>query len=129
MQTARPRWPGVTATCHALNRLRAAPMQFDYTADQRAFRDRLCAFLGAELTEAARREQHDPDQLGGWSVPFSRAFHRRLGAAGFIGLSWPSEYGGQGKSPAFDSIVVRELEYHRAPNLDSGTISYLAPSI
>jgi len=102
---------------------------FDYSPEQRAFRDDLCAFLGAELSDAARRANVDPDQLGGWSVPFSRAFHRQLGAAGFIGAAWPRAYGGQGRDPSLDAVLVRELEYHRGPNLDSGTISYLPPAL
>ncbi|HLZ71794.1 MAG TPA: acyl-CoA dehydrogenase family protein [Dehalococcoidia bacterium] len=104
-------------------------MRVIYTPEQRALRDAVCAFLRRELTPAARREHHDSDQLGGWSVPFSRAFHRRLGEAGFIGLSWPVEYGGQGRDPALDAIVVREIEYHRGPSLDTGTISFLPRSL
>ncbi len=104
-------------------------MRFADTPEQRALRAAVCAFLRRELTPEARREHHEPDQLGGWSVPFSKAFHRRLGAAGFIGLSWPVEYGGRGRDPSLDAIVVREIEYHRGPNLDTGTISFLPRSI
>lgn len=104
-------------------------MRFEFTPEQRELRDAVCAFLRRELTPEARREYHDPDQLGGWSVPFSRAFFRRLGEAGFIGLSWPVEYGGQGRDPALDAIVVREIEYHRGPSLDTGTVSFLPRTI
>lgn len=104
-------------------------MRFEYDDEQQQFRDALCAFLAGELTPAARCEHFDPDQLGGWSVPFTRVFQRRLGAAGFIGASWPVEYGGQGRDPSLDMVLVSELEYHRGPNLDSGTLSYLPHSI
>jgi alkylation response protein AidB-like acyl-CoA dehydrogenase len=104
-------------------------MRFAFTPEQRELRDAVCAFLRRELTPEARHEHHDPDQLGGWSVPFARAFQRRLGAAGFIGLSWPVEYGGQGRDPSLDAIVVREIEYHRGPSLDTGTISFLPQTI
>ncbi|MHB8574399.1 MAG: acyl-CoA dehydrogenase family protein [Dehalococcoidia bacterium] len=104
-------------------------MQFADSDDQRAFRDRLRAFLRIELSEGARREHYDPDELGGWSAAFSREFQRRLGAAGFIGASWPVEYGGQGRDASLDMVLVWELEYQRGPNLDSGTISYLPGSV
>jgi len=104
-------------------------MQFEYTQEQRQFRDEVCRLLTAELSDEARRLHYDPDQLGGWSVPFSRAFHRRLGAAGVIGVAWPREYGGQDRDPSLHAVLVRELEYHCGPNLDSGTISYLPQSL
>ncbi len=118
--------PGVRATPDGGE---GRAMRFAFTPEQRELRDAVCAFLRRELMPAARREHHDPDQLGSWSVPFAKAFQRRLGAAGFIGLSWPVEYGGQGRDASLDAIVVREIEYHRGPSLDSGTISYLPSTI
>jgi alkylation response protein AidB-like acyl-CoA dehydrogenase len=104
-------------------------MNFDLGPEERAYRERLCAFLSAELTPASRAAHYDPDELLGWSAAFARGFQRRLGAAGLIGVDWPEQYGGQGRAGAFHSVLVRELEYHRAPNLDSGTLSYLPHAI
>ena len=37
--------------------------------------------------------------------------------AGFLGMHWPSEYGGQGADPAYQAIVDRELQRYNAPIL------------
>jgi len=57
-----------------------------------AFRDEVRAFLRAEIGDRAsvRRARswggHDPE------------FSRKLGARGWIGLTWPKRYGGQERS-------------------------------
>ena len=46
---------------------------------------------------------------------FSAEFSRALGAAGFLGLTLPKEYGGQGKGPFARFVVVEELLCAGAP--------------
>ncbi|MBT6612766.1 MAG: acyl-CoA dehydrogenase, partial [Deltaproteobacteria bacterium] len=41
--------------------------------------------------------------------PEAREFSYRLVAEGFLGMSWPKEYGGKGLSPVFDYILLDEL--------------------
>jgi alkylation response protein AidB-like acyl-CoA dehydrogenase len=38
-----------------------------------------------------------------------RRLYRLLGAAGLLGVAWPAEYGGHGRSTAFQSIVSEEI--------------------
>lgn len=59
-----------------------------------------------------------------WSVPFTKAFRRKLGAAGYIGMGWPTEYGGGGRSRIYQAIFWDEMEYARAPGLDR-SITYV----
>ncbi|MBI2203570.1 MAG: acyl-CoA dehydrogenase family protein [Candidatus Rokubacteria bacterium] len=99
-------------------------MDFDLTADEHAFRDEVCAFLTAELTEAVWRTERDPDEQGQWRREFTKAFRRKLGAAGYIGMGWPAAYGGGGKSRVYQTIFAEEMEYHRAPGLDR-SITYV----
>jgi alkylation response protein AidB-like acyl-CoA dehydrogenase len=50
----------------------------------------------------------------GWTV-FDRAFSRSCGQAGFIGLTWPREWGGQARSTLERYVVVEELLAAGAP--------------
>lgn len=43
------------------------------------------------------------------------AWHRRLADAGFVGLSFPTDYGGRGLSPLYDAILNDELGAAGAP--------------
>ncbi len=51
----------------------------------------------------------------GWINGFSPEFSRRLGAAGWIGTTWPREYGGGGRSYVDRAIVTEELLRAGAP--------------
>ena len=46
---------------------------------------------------------------------FSPAFSRKCGEAGFIGMTWPREYGGQGRSYLERYVVSEELLAAKAP--------------
>lgn len=49
-----------------------------------------------------------------WSVA-DPEFSRKLGAAGFIGMTWPREYGGHGRSSLERYVVLEELLAAGAP--------------
>lgn len=50
-------------------------------------------------------------------LDFLRAWQHKVWSAGFLGMHWPSEYGGQGADPAYQAIVDRELQRVKAPIL------------
>lgn len=93
-------------------------MDFQLTAEQAAFRDEVRAFLRRELTPDVFKAHRDPNEQGMWTVEFTKAFRRKLGAAGYLGMGWPKEYGGGGRSRIYQAILWDEMEYHRAPGLD-----------
>ena len=80
-------------------------MYLDYTAEQAALRNQLREYFGRlmadETTEstdrAARRTQY-------------RRIIRRLGAEGWLGIGWPEEYGGQGRSSIEQFIFFDEAQ-------------------
>ena len=80
-------------------------MDFGYTQEQEEFRQRLAKFLDENLTEEIARQNWEDKGVG----LEARAFSRVLVANGFLGMSWPKEYGGQGLPPAFDFILLDEL--------------------
>ena len=80
-------------------------MDFGYTQEEEKFREKLCKFLDKELTEEIARQNWEDKGVG----PEAREFSRKLAVNGFLGLSWPKEYGGQGLPPTYDFILLDEL--------------------
>ena len=81
----------------------ALPGQDDLRRDVRAF---LAATLGPDYgaTDQARSwNGHDPE------------FSRKLGRQGWLGMTWPTEYGGGNRSPLERYVVIEELLAAGAP--------------
>lgn len=79
------------------------------TADQAGFR----ASLRAWFTENVPHEPM-PSRLDKRHA-FLVSWHRRLYDAGYVGLSWPVEYGGRGLGPIEEAIFSQELGRAGAP--------------
>ena len=47
--------------------------------------------------------------------PFSREFSRKVGARGWIGMTWPKQYGGHERSHLERYVVIEEMLAARAP--------------
>jgi 3-oxocholest-4-en-26-oyl-CoA dehydrogenase alpha subunit len=84
-------------------------MDFRFTLEQEAFRQDMRAFLKQECPEPPAIPED------GWIIGFDKAFSQKLGARGWIGLTWPREYGGQGRSYLDRLILTEELLRHGAP--------------
>jgi alkylation response protein AidB-like acyl-CoA dehydrogenase len=100
-------------------------MDLAYTDEDERFRKTLRDWLGAHVPEAKRLPSSPAD-----AVERSRAWQRTLHAAGYVGLAWPREYGGQAASP-LRQVVFGE-EYTRAgapPLLNTIGIGILAPAL
>lgn len=97
-------------------------MDFAAFEEHAAFRREVAAWLDRELTEALRQEfERDTVFLRvprEWS-PAVRDFNRQLGARGWIGLHWPREYGGGGRSLREQLSVVEELAARHARIINS----------
>ncbi len=92
-------------------------MDFTLTPDQQAFRDRVRSWLKdhlpAESSARTRRPTSDiprPEQYD-----FMRTWQRRMYEAGFVGLTWPKEAGGQGLSFMEEMILAEEMALSKAP--------------
>ena len=83
-------------------------MDFALTTEQEAFRARIRDFLAREVSAETALED-------GWITGFSPEFSRKLGAQGWIGLTWPRQYGGQEKSYLDRVILTEELLRAGAP--------------
>ncbi|HEY0638416.1 MAG TPA: acyl-CoA dehydrogenase [Pseudonocardiaceae bacterium] len=83
-------------------------MDFRDTAAEAAFRAELRAWLRdnwGDRPPAAGRP--DPAEHREWST--------RLHEAGYVGLTWPSEYGGRGLPPTYQTIYYEETARAGAP--------------
>lgn len=80
------------------------------TPEEEAFRKEVSDFLEAELTDELRR-QHAMDK---GLRDEARAFNRKIGEKGWLGLGWPEEYGGSGGSLRYEIILLQEFARHEA---------------
>jgi alkylation response protein AidB-like acyl-CoA dehydrogenase len=99
-------------------------MDFALTPEQEAFRVELRTWLSENLTaefRSLRGGLGDPEAVAG-----RRRWQRRLHDAGYIGVSWPKEYGGRGASLMEEMIVNAELAAARAPETINGIGLYMA---
>ena len=83
------------------------PIRLPPEAD--ALREEVREFLRDEIA-AGTFDPHDPA-----GDAFNRDFSRRLGARGWIGMTWPKRYGGQERSYLERYVVNEELLLARAP--------------
>jgi len=74
-----------------------------------AFRDEVRAFLREHLPPETVERVHETGTVHDW------AFHRALGAKGWLGASWPREFGGQGRDPFEMTAFFEEAAMAGAP--------------
>ncbi len=104
-------------------------MDFSYTPDEEAFRLRARQWLEAntprEIPDRGFSLPTDPA-----SIQALRDWQRKLFEAGFLGLSWPVESGGQGKTIVYSAIFSEEMARARAPSaLNLIGLSMAGPTI
>lgn len=75
-------------------------MEFAWTAEQEALRSE----ARAVAEDAVARFGWHADS---WINGYSKEFAKELGSRGWIGLTWPTEYGGGGR-PAIDRLIIGE---------------------
>jgi alkylation response protein AidB-like acyl-CoA dehydrogenase len=83
-------------------------MDFAPTPEQETFRAEIRAFLAQEMPPGSSSEDS-------WITGFSLEFSRKLGARGWIGLTWSRKYGGQEKTYLDRVILTEELLRAGAP--------------
>jgi alkylation response protein AidB-like acyl-CoA dehydrogenase len=82
-------------------------LDFRDSPEEAAFRDRLRAWLAERAGTFPASGDDYWSQQGEW--------HRALHGAGFFGLSWPRQHGGQELPPVYDVILDEELARAGAP--------------
>ena len=94
-------------------------MDLNYSAEDRAFRDKTRRWLEANVpTEDLK------------TLAERKAWHRKLYEAGYVGMLWPKEYGGWGATAMQQAIVQDEMARIQAPPAINGLgIGFIGPTI
>src|SRR5579863_399450 len=84
-------------------------MDFRYSAEDEAFRREFRLWLERNLEYATPpRGPLADEEEGSWEATLR--WHRRLYEGGWLGITWPAEYGGRGGTFLQETIVDQELE-------------------
>lgn len=90
---------------------RGTPVEIAYTPAQEALRVELRAYF-ADLMTAEVQDECARGETGG---PACLAAVRKMGADGWLGIGWPTEYGGRGATPLEQFIFINESWRAGAP--------------
>ena len=99
-------------------------MYIDLTPEQRALREELRGYFKGLVTEELRRELKESEGGG----PEYRRVLKRLADDGWLGIGWPKEYGGQGRSALEQYIFAEEVQRVGFP-LPFLTLGTVGPTI
>ncbi len=99
-------------------------MYIGYTEEQEALRKELRAYYEKLLTPEIRAQLAAEHGVG----PVNRQVVRQMGADGWLGIGWPTEYGGQGRSEIEQFIFFDESMRSGAP-VPMLTINTVGPTI
>ena len=99
-------------------------MHLAETPDQNAFRAEVRSYFADLLTSQIRAALDNDDT----SSETRRALYRQMGSDGWLGVGWPKEYGGQGRSTADQFIFVDESKRADAP-LPFVTLNTVGPTM
>ncbi|HVP05785.1 MAG TPA: acyl-CoA dehydrogenase family protein, partial [Dehalococcoidia bacterium] len=100
-------------------------MNFRLSPHEEALRSEVCAWLTKEL---GTTHGSDPAPMPPGYMP-DRQFELKMGATGWLAISWPEEYGGKGRPIAEQFIVEKEIGLHGGNASDALTRDIIAPMI
>jgi len=85
-------------------------MDFSFSEEQKRFRQEVRDFLEEELRQGLWEPTCDA-----WIQTYNPEFTKRVAQKGWIGLTWPKEYGGQERSYVDRLILTEEMLRYGAP--------------
>ncbi|MGH3562131.1 MAG: acyl-CoA dehydrogenase family protein, partial [Mycobacterium sp.] len=99
-------------------------MEFTFSPEQLSLRKEIRAVFERLMTPQITSEVAGEAEMG----PSYRAFVRSLGAEGWLGVGWPTEYGGRGFTPIEQAIFFEEAQRAGAP-LPLVTLNTVGPTL
>ena len=101
-------------------------MHLEFTPEQQRLRQEIRAYYRELFTPALRAAlDAEWEEMGG---PVFREVVGRMGKDGWLGIGWPREYGGQGRTPLEQFIFWDETYRARAP-LPVIAVNTIGPAI
>ena len=89
-------------------------MDFDFSAEEAAFLSEVEQFLAKNYTPDVM--ETDGEMFSHVAdTPPKRAFNLKLGKQGWLGMTWPRDYGGVGRSGIYDFLLTEALSRWGAP--------------
>ena len=94
-------------------------MDFEFTPEQKAFAVEVTEFLDAnddpEVFDVSRENMAQIVD-----TPKRRAFMKKLGRKGWLGITWPEEYGGSDGEGVYEYILNEQLASRGGPQIGKG---------
>jgi alkylation response protein AidB-like acyl-CoA dehydrogenase len=95
------------------------PVDFEFTEEQKRFLHEVDEFI---------EQNHDPDVMDVTrenmsqlvDTPKRRAFMRKIGERGWLGMTWPKEYGGSEGEGVYEYLLNERLARVGAPQIGKG---------
>ena len=103
-------------------------MDLRFTEEQENFRVELRSWLAKNLERSWTEELRDPRNDAEALFAIRRRWQAKLGRAGYLGLDWPLEWGGQGLT-AVEKAIFAEETVHAPPLAARPGIDFLAPAL
>jgi alkylation response protein AidB-like acyl-CoA dehydrogenase len=100
-------------------------MDLDFTPEQNAFRLELRDYFAKMMTEELVKELSGDGEGGG---PEFRKAMMQMGQDGLLGVGWPKEHGGQGRTPIEQFIFADEVQTAGFP-LPFLTLNTVGPTL
>ena len=107
-------------------------MDFEYAPEQQAFRNEFRAWLSKNLPPDLCLDDAADDRVASDRETFERrrAWQKTMHEAGWVGISWPKEYGGRGATLIERVIWDEEYAAARAPVLPAAMgLNLVGPTI
>ena len=94
-------------------------MDFEFSAEQQAFLEEVRSFLDAnndpEVFDVTRENMAQIVD-----TPPRRGFMKKLADKGWLGITWPKEYGGQDGEGVYEYLLNEQLAYRGGPQIGKG---------
>jgi alkylation response protein AidB-like acyl-CoA dehydrogenase len=106
-------------------------MDFNYTEEAEAFRREFRTWLEANAPPRSPSDSRPEFMLGDTSDwDFHLRWHKKMHIAGWVGISWPKEYGGRGATLEQQVVHAEEMARADAPGLVNGIgIGLVGPTL
>ncbi|HIG68476.1 MAG TPA: acyl-CoA dehydrogenase [Myxococcales bacterium] len=105
-------------------------MDLNLSPDALKFRDELRAWLDVNLERSYTEEVLAPNADEDSLVEVRRQFQKKLNDAGYLGMGWPTEWGGRGATQVEEAILRAELAAVDAPQSPNALgIGLCAPAL
>src|SRR5262245_25255347 len=105
-------------------------MNFDFTENEEVFRKEVRAWLEANVPDDLRGRAFASSRADVDEVRRLRAWQKTMWQAGYVGMNWPTEFGGRGAGLTEQIILFQEMARAESPQfVNRGGLSSLGPTL